>query len=94
MPIYEYKCECGIEKETILSYDESDQPQACACGKVMQRKVSRCGFKSKLYGGQMALDTINKRGNGEFEGMPNRWWRPEAQRKAFEGMQEKAKAVW
>ena len=94
MPIYEYYCECGTEKETILSYEENDQPQVCACGKVMQRKVSSFGFVMKQYSYQMALDTINKKGNGEFGGMPNRWWRPEAQRKAYEGTLSHQKTVF
>lgn len=40
MPIYEYKCECGATKEAILDYEERNEPQVCACGSLMQRKVS------------------------------------------------------
>ena len=95
MPIYEYRCECGNEEEVVLSFEEFDLPQVCdACGKSMQRKVSLPRFAMKTYANQMALDTLNKRGNGQYQGMPNRWWKPEAERKAFEGTQKKEKAVW
>jgi len=40
MPIYEYKCKCGIEGEKILPLSEFNHPQTCVCGKVMYRKMS------------------------------------------------------
>lgn len=94
MPIYEYKCECGSERDEILPFAKSDKVQTCDCGKTMQHKISLSSFAFKVYANQMALDTINKRGNGEIQGMPNRWWRPEAQRKAFVGTQTPPKTVW
>lgn len=92
MPIYEFRCGCGCEKEVILSLEEYDQPQICECGEVMQLKVSLSGFTFKPYANDMALNTLNEQRYGH--GMPNRWWKPEAERKAFEGTQTKAKAVW
>ena len=58
MPIYEYYCECGTEREARLSFQDAD-PQVCGCGKVMQRKVSTFSFVMKQTGKGMALDTLN-----------------------------------
>jgi len=59
MPLYEYQCECGKEKDILLSFQEADLPQICECGKVMRKKMSLGSFAIKQYGGQMALDTLN-----------------------------------
>lgn len=41
MPIYEYLCpKCKKRKEVILSLKDSDIPQACECGRVMDRLIS------------------------------------------------------
>ena len=81
MPIYVYQCECGKERELLLSFKEFDQPQTCKCGEVMERKMSTCSFIIKQTGKQMALDTLNDRQNG----MPNRHWKAAAERIAVEG---------
>lgn len=94
MPVYEYRCECGSEREVILPFAEFDKPQTCVCGRVMWHKMPTIHFATKPYAKNMALDTLNKRGNGTYQGMPNRWWKPEAERKAFEGTQKKPKAMW
>lgn len=94
MPLYEYRCECGSEREVILPFAESNKPQTCECGKAMQHKIPLCSFAMKPYARQMALDTLNKRGNGQYQGMPNRWWKPEAERKAFAGTQKPPQTVW
>jgi putative FmdB family regulatory protein len=90
MPIYEYQCDCGDRKEALLSIQDADQPQVCECGKVMQRKVSLSSLRMKQTGNQMALNTLNDKRNG----MPNRWWRPGAEKAAFAGTQSKTKTVF
>lgn len=59
MPIYEYHCECGNEKEVWLSFEDADQPQACECGKTMRKKISLSSFTFKPTGRGMALDSLN-----------------------------------
>ncbi|KKL45323.1 hypothetical protein LCGC14_2356850 [marine sediment metagenome] len=81
MPIYEYQCECGVEKELLLSFKESSA-QVCACGKHLQRKLSAPNFVTKQTAKGMALDTLNSKQNG----MPDRHWKSYAEQKAFEGV--------
>ena len=59
MPIYEYYCECNREKEIRLSFEDTDQPQICECGRVMKKKISVSNFYAKPTGRGMALDTLN-----------------------------------
>ena len=59
MPIYEYYCECGCERELILPLHKRDELQTCGCGKVMQYKISVASFTMKPTGRGMALDTLN-----------------------------------
>ncbi len=59
MPIYEYKCGCGREKDVILPFAERGNIQTCECGDIMLRKVSIVNFYIKPTGRQMALDTLN-----------------------------------
>jgi len=59
VPLYEYHCKCGREREVILSLQESNQPQVCLCGKVMRKKISVSNFTMKQTGRNMALDTLN-----------------------------------
>jgi len=40
MAVYEYKCDCGIEKEVISSMKDSDTPVQCVCGQRMKRIIS------------------------------------------------------
>ena len=82
MPLYEYQCECGNEAEVRLPFEESNQFQACECGKIMQRKMSLSSFTFKQYGNQMALDTLNDKQNG----MPNRHWKAKAEQFAAAGL--------
>lgn len=37
MPIYDYKCECGVTRTVTLSIKEEDYKAVCACGKTMER---------------------------------------------------------
>ena len=92
MPLYEYRCECGSEGEILLPLTESDQPQVCVCGKVMQRMVSlpRPAVFSKTAN-DMALNTLNA---PLGRGMPKRDWTPFAERKAFAGTGKAPKTVW
>ena len=38
---YEYKCECGEEKEENRSVKDRDKPVQCNCGKLMKRIFSQ-----------------------------------------------------
>lgn len=63
MPLYEYHCECGNEREVLLSFQDT-RPQICECSEVMQRKMSTYSFVMKQNGNQMALNTLNSKENG------------------------------
>jgi len=83
MPLYEYDCECGKQKEILLSMQEGSQPQVCVCGKEMRRKMSvprPAIFKPTGHG--MALDDLNSKTNG----FPNRHWKAGAEQKAASGI--------
>lgn len=82
MPLYEYQCECRKEKDILLSFGETDQPQICKCGKVMQRKISLSSFTFKPTGRGMALDTLNSKHNG----MPDKYWKADAEKAAVTGL--------
>lgn len=82
MPLYEYHCVCNRDKELCLSFEEGDKPQVCECGKTMQRKMSVSSFTIKPVGKQMALDTLNSK----RDGMPDRHWKPAAERIAASGL--------
>ena len=91
MPIYEYRCACGSEREARLSYEDADQSQVCGCGGVMQRKVSLlAGTVIKQYGRQMALDNLNSP-NGGF---PESELKSVAQQATFAGTEEPPRRVW
>ncbi len=91
MPLYEYQCGCGNEKEIKLSFSEFDQPQVCECGNIMRHKMSAYSFTFKATGNQMALDSINSKGGGFPDVNENKSW---VQRKAFEGTQRPPKTVF
>ena len=82
MPIYEYHCGCGNEAEVRLSFGEAGQPQTCECGRTMRRKMSVSSFVMRQTGKGMALNTLNDKRNG----MPNKWWRAEAEQGAAAGL--------
>ena len=81
MPLYEYKCECGNEKEILLSFQHPEQ--MCGCGKAMQHKVSPYSFTVKPYAGQMALDSLNSKSGGFPSVNKHKSW---VQKTAFEGV--------
>ncbi len=80
MPIYEYRCKCGNEREVRLPLEEYDQPQTCECGEAMRHKISVSSFVMKQTGRGMALDTLN--GNV----LPNKWWKDSAEKAAAAGL--------
>lgn len=83
MPIYEYRCKCGSEKEVILPIEEYNQPQVCECGEVMQRKMSVPRPAIFVPTGRgMALDSLNSKAGG----FPDCDLKSSAQQKAFEGI--------
>ena len=60
MPIYEYQCKCGQEKDVLRQMDECNNPQPCdICKGVMERKFSAYNFAFVPTGKGMALDSLN-----------------------------------
>ncbi len=84
MPIYEYQCECGSETEVRLSYEDVDQPQTCGCGRTMRRKMSVSSFVMRQTGTGMAMNTLNAK--PVDSGLPNKWWKPGAEKAAARGL--------
>lgn len=74
MPVYEYRCVCGSEKEVRLSFEEINVPQVCdTCGTSLKRKVSVSNFAMKPTGKGMALDSLNSKWGGFPEGQTKPW---------------------
>ena len=90
MPIYEYKCKCGNEREVRLPFTESDKSQTCECGKVMQRQMSVSSFVMKGSANQMALDSLNSP-NGGFPDGPDK---ARAQAGVARGLNRPPKTIW
>ena len=67
MPIYEYKCRCGKEKEAFIPFSDSEDAQICGCGDVMLRKVSVVNFYTKPTGRGMALDSLNSKATNHIK---------------------------
>jgi putative FmdB family regulatory protein len=38
MPIYDYKCECGLETE--IKHKITEKPPLCKCGRKMVKQIS------------------------------------------------------
>lgn len=87
MPIYEYYCECGCERDEILPFADFDKPQVCGCGMTMEHKMSHTSFTMKLTGNQMALDTLN---SGVVGGKRKAW----AEQNGYSGINNFKKEVW
>lgn len=69
MPIYEYKCDCGCEREVILPFTEAEREIECACKQVMRKKFSLASFTIPPTGRDMVLGTLNQEeGAGTFPG--------------------------
>lgn len=68
MPIYEYKCECGTERELILPFSEAGKKLECDCGRVMRRKFSLVNFAIPETGRGEVLKTLNKEDGFDFPG--------------------------
>ena len=69
MPIYEYKCECGTEREVIRPLSEAGKKLRCDCGREMRRKFSISHFTVSVTGRDMVLGTLNQEeGAGTFPG--------------------------
>ena len=67
MPLYEYRCKCGKEREVYLPLS-STEVQTCECGKTMQRKISiPSAVIMKSTGKDMALKSLNSK-HGGFPG--------------------------
>lgn len=69
MPLYEFKCNCGAEREIILPFSESNKEQKCKCGQVMRRKLSLINFSIPQTGRGSVLATLNQEeGARDFPG--------------------------
>jgi len=69
MPIYEFKCDCGAERELILPFSRSGEKPECECGKVMRRKFSSVSFVIPQTGMDRVLGTLNQEeGAQDFPG--------------------------
>jgi len=64
MPIYEFECECGAEKEIMLPFSEAGREQGCSCGQVMRRRFSLASFTISETGRDKVLQTLNKEKGG------------------------------
>lgn len=48
MPIFEYKCDCGLVFEKIVKHNDRNEPQECECGKLAAKiPISQCSFQLK-----------------------------------------------
>ena len=64
MPIYEYHCKCGREREVYLPLPLNNT-QFCECGEVMLRKISLPSAVIIIPTGKdMALDSLNSKHGG------------------------------
>ena len=88
MPIYEYKCKCGSEREVKLPFTDSDTAQVCECGRVMQHKISLSSFTIKPTGRQNALDTLN---TGCY---PDGSKKKQVEQLVAAGLEQPPKSVW
>jgi len=93
MPIYEYRCDCGGERDEILPLADSDKVQVCECGKIMERKISVCSFVIVHNGSERALDFLNS-SDGEFPHAHTPQHRREFQQEVFAGTQEPPRTQW
>jgi len=100
MPVYEYLCECGCEREAMLSIEDRNKMQICECGEVMGLKISlpmstlntRLRFTKEgkaALGQEMALGSLNSK----YGGMPDTSTstcdlKPMAQQKAAAGLEK------
>ncbi len=82
MPVYEYRCKCGNERQVRLSFADGDRPQICECKESMRRKVSLSSHVMKPTGVGMALDTLNAKTGG----LPDKHWKADAERFAAAGL--------
>lgn len=87
MPLYEYYCTCGCERDEILPFAEFDRPQVCECGKTMHHRMSVSSFTMKPTGNQMALDTLNSNAVG---GRRKAW----AEQNGYAGIENFKKTVF
>lgn len=69
MPIYEFTCDCGVEREAMLPFSESRNGQRCSCGQIMRRKFSLANFAAPQTGRDRVLGTLNQEeGAQDFPG--------------------------
>ncbi len=82
MPRYEYKCDCGQGVEVTRSFNDFDLPEVCECDRIMERLMSPFSFAMGRTARGMALDTLNS----PQSGMPNKYWKPAAEKLAAAGL--------
>ena len=90
MPVYEFHCPCGADKDIRLAMKDRDTPQVHSCGAVMERKMSLpfpAIFVPTADG--MALDTLNS-----GKAVPNRWYKSQAEQLAAAGLGRPEKTIY
>jgi len=69
MPIYEFKCDCGTEREVNCPMNEAGQKQVCKCGQAMWQRFSPVPFSMPQTGRGRILGTLNQEeGAQDFPG--------------------------
>jgi len=69
MPIYEFRCDCGADREILLPVSECSKKPDCECGKVMERRFTPINFNMPQNGRDRILGTLNQvEGAQDFPG--------------------------
>jgi len=91
MPVYTFRCEtCGVDEDVILPVGERNHERVHSCGAVMVRQMSLpLPAIFVRTGNDMALDTLNS-----GHAVPNRWYKPEAERLAAAGLERPEKTIF
>ena len=87
MPLYEFRCpKCESLREVILPIKETENPQLCTCGGIMNRVFSSPKVIMKPLGRDMALDTLNSKDTGHMK--------PHLKKMAAQGLENPSKTIW
>jgi len=69
MPIYEFACDCGIEREVERPMSKAGQGEKCSCGLLMRRVFSPISFTMPRTGRDNILGILNQEeGARDFPG--------------------------
>ena len=64
MPTYSYTCSCGVNKDLAVPVESRDSQVCEVCGKQLKRVFAVPRIIFRQTGREMALDSLNSRGNG------------------------------